>query len=479
MRRRPVPVLVGVLLAAAALAGGPAVSGAAPASGAARADSLIALARTAGREGKPRQAIARYLEAQHVAPGRRDEIQAALAFQYAWAGDLDRATRSFDAALRSRPGDYDLRMGRLLVVNWKGRHLTAWRGYADLAMDFPERAAPLVGLATAQNWAGRRDLARISLDWSHKLDPDNADAAALGASIHRSLRPDAGIFYDWSEDSDHYQVNGVWAETGWSPHPQVRLTPFVNRLGIRRPQAPAVDETWLGLTVATRPATRLGFRGRISVLADRSDGASYTPVTGSAALDWTLSDAAQVGGSFERFAVVSFRTFPDKITGTVTGAWAELHPDWLTRVRLDADLARYAPVAGFEANHRRQVRMAISRQVWAPVRLRLGTSGRILDFEKVQDNGIWTPGNFWVAAALAEWDWRPDDGWSVNGGAEVGPAQESGGDVTFFASWHVGCRRSLGRGLGLEILAGHSEGNVESWTGYDRSYAHAGIRARF
>lgn len=477
-RRLPLPAFLPALafLLAPALA---APASGAPGSGSARADSLIALAQRAGREGKPRLAITRYREAERAAPGRRDEIQGALAFQYAWAGDLERAGTAFDAALAADPGNYDLRMGRLLVTNWKGHHLAAWKGYAGLVMEYPERAGPLVGLAAAQNWAGRPDLARHSLAWSRKLDPRNADAARLESSIRNALRPDAGVFYDWSEDSDDYQVNGVWAEAGFSPHPQVRLVPFVNRLGIRQPLAPDVNETWLGLTVAARPATRLGFRGRLSVLADRTGGATYAPLTASTTLDWTLGDRARVSGSFERFAVVSFRTFPEKITGEVYGAAVQLRPDWLTRVDLAADMARYAPVAGFETNHRRQFRIAASRQVWAPIRLRLGASGRLLDFQKVQDNGIWTPNDFWVAAGLVEWNWGPRDGRSVSGGAEIGPAREAGGDVTFFASWHLAYSQSLGRGLGLEMSAGHSEGNVESWTGYDRSYAHAGFRIRF
>jgi hypothetical protein len=212
-------------------------------------------------------------------------------------------------------------------------------------------------------------------------------------------------------------------------------------------------------------------------LTDPEDGSDHRPVTGTLSADWTAGDRGRFGAAFSRFAVVSFRTFPDKITGESYGAFFEGRPDWLTRIRLNADYARYASVGTFDRNHRWNVSVFASRQVWAPIRLRAGASGRYLDFERYQDNGIWTPDEFRALAGTLEWDWGSRGAWSLNGGAELGPARESGAETAVFAAWHLGLFRAVGPLL-FDLSVGHSEGNVETWTGYDRTWVHAGVRRR-
>lgn len=439
---------------------------------------LIAEAREAANRGQHAEAISKYEAAMLLAPERSDEISAALAFQHAWAGNLGDASQEFRRARAADPADYDLRMGELLVTNWMGRHLAAWDGYAALAREFPTRPAPRVGLAAAQNWAGRRDLALATLAEARDIDSGYRETANLEQAIRRQLRPEGGVYYDWSEDSDDYQINGLWVEGGLSPHPQWRVSPFYNLLGIRQPNAPDIDENWVGLTVAARPATRIGFWGRVSWLTDKPDAAEYTPVTASLSTDVTLSDQVTVGANYERFAVVSFQTFPEKITGHVVGTFLEVRPDWRTRIRISGDYGVYDSVLTIGDNHRWNLHARGDRQVYNPWRLRAGLSGRYLDFDEVQDNGIWTPDYFWAAAALLSWDIGERDRWSVNGAVELGPAAEAGGDPTLFAVWRVGAYRVI-NGLVLEGYVGHSEGNVETGTGYDRTFAHAGIRRRF
>jgi hypothetical protein len=285
-------------------------------------------------------------------------------------------------------------------------------------------------------------------------------------------------FYDWSEDSDDYQVNGAWFEAGFSPQAQVRIIPFLNPIGIRRPGAAAIDEIWVGTTVLARPATRLGLWGRAAVLTEREAGADFAPWTGSLNLDWTASDRLRFGAGAERFAVVSYLTLPDKITGESFGGFIEARPDWRSRLRLSLDHAVYHKVAAFDTNHRWQLTGAVSREVWAPARLRLGLSGRYLDFEESVDNGIWTPDQWWAGAGLVEWEYGDRDRGAVFGALELGPAQETGGDVTLFASYRLGLRFLLGT-VSVEASGGHSEGNVDTGTGYDRTFAHLGLRRRF
>jgi hypothetical protein len=201
-------------------------------------------------------------------------------------------------------------------------------------------------------------------------------------------------------------------------------------------------------------------------------------VTGDGSAAWRLSDRADAGVSAARFAVVSYRTWPEKITGEAGGGFLEVRPSWRSAVRLDADRARYAPVAGFAANHRWNARLTASREVWAPARLRVGLSGRYLDFQRDQDDGTWTPRRFRAGAATAGWSYGPRDRWSLGGSAELGAAREGTGGTTLYAAWRLGAWRSLGP-VAIELTAGHSEGNVETGNGYDRSYAHLGVRRRF
>jgi tetratricopeptide (TPR) repeat protein len=440
-------------------------------------DSLLALGREAAAAGRTGDAIRAY-EAAERSPARRSRARAALAYQYAWAGRLGAARSAFSDALREHPADYDLRMGALLVRNWMGNHLAASRGYTALAAEFPGRPGPRVGRAKAFQYLGRRDLALAETRAALTLNPGDRDARDLAADLRRGLRPTAGAYYDGSEDSDHYRVNGGWFEATLHPHPQLSVAPFLNRIGIRRAGTDPIDETWVGLTAAGRPATRLGARARLAVLTDRPSGATYVPVTGDAGLGWRLSDRAELGLSASRFAVVSYRTWPEKITGETWGGYVAIRPQWRTTVRLDGDRALYAPVRGFAANHRWNLRLAASREVWAPARLHLGATGRYLDFEHDQDNGTWTPRRFRAGAATAAWSYGPRDRWSIGGSAELGAAREGTGRTTLYAAWRIVAWRVMGP-LAVEITAGHSEGNVETGNGYDRSYAHLGVRRRF
>jgi hypothetical protein len=442
------------------------------------ADSLIESALVAERLGRNQEAIEDYKQAIDAAPERSTEIRGALAFQYIWSGELGKANREFQTVRQSDPDDYELWMGQNLVINWMGDHLKAWEAYGRVAGAFPDRGEPWVGIAAAQNWAGRKDLALESLDRARNKDPENRESYRLESSIRTVLRPRAGAFYDWNEDSDDYQVNSLWVEAEVWAHPQLQLVPFYNLVGIRRPAAPDIDESWVGLTAVTRPLTRLGLWGRVSVLIDPGENSDYAPLTARMAGDVTASDRVRFGAGYERMAVVSYRTLPDKITGDVVSVFVETRPDWLSRVRLEGDHARYVGVAGFEENQRWNLVASASRQVWDPARARLGIMGRYLDFEKVQDNGIWTPDEFWVVAGSLEWNWGTRDVWSVNGGVDMGPSRESGGETTLFASWRAGFYYALGSYL-VDFNVGHTEGNVETWTGYDRTYMHFGLRKRF
>ena len=487
LRRRGAGLLLrGVipLLLATGLAGGlaPAARAGSPLPRTADVDSLLTWAREAGRAGRHRDAALAYERAGQLDPYRHGDIQSSLAYQLTWAGDLNRALHEFRRALALHPDDYELRMGELLVTNWMGDHLIAARGYAEMVRAHPDRVEPRVGQAAAQNWAGRRDRALASVREALALDPAHGDATTMQAGLRRGLRPVGGVFADWSEDSDDYQVNSLWVEAAVSPHPQLRLVPFANRLGIRRPASPDIDETWVGMSAAWRPATRLGLWTRVTALADPAEGADEHPVTGAVTLEWTFTDRLQAGVFGDRFAAVSTRAFPRKITGESGGVFVQMRPDWLSRVRVSADGARYDEIVTgtdrWPVNHRWNLSVTASRQVWAPARLRVGVLGRYLDFTRDLDNGVWTPDRFGAGAATVEWDWGARDLWSANGAAELGAAREAGASTSAYLAYRVGVFRALGPYL-VDLTFGHSEGNVETGTGYDRSYAHLGLRRRF
>jgi hypothetical protein len=359
-----------------------------------------------------------------------------------------------------------------------GHHREAAEGYERLARQHPQDPRPLIGLATAQQWMGRNDLALETLEPVRAMDPGNADARGMEASIRGGLRPVAALYYDWSEDSDDYQVNSLWVEESFSVHPQVRLTPYVNVVGFRRPGSPAIDETWLGLIGWTSPATQVAFRGRVGWLLDQPGAAGYTPVTYELGAEVTADDRFRAGLFTTRFLSVSYAVLPEKITGHTGGGWVEGYPDYLTRVRFAADVGLYDDVAGFEENRHTNLWLTGSREVWAPARLRVGALARYLDFRITQNIGIWNPDSYWAAAGSVEWDYGARGSWSVNGAVEMGPGQEKGGDVSLYLAWRLGASKALGR-WDLEASLGHSEGNVGTWTGYDRTWAHAGVRHRF
>jgi hypothetical protein len=149
-----------------------------------------------------------------------------------------------------------------------------------------------------------------------------------------------------------------------------------------------------------------------------------------------------------------------------------MFPDPPTRVRVVMDWGRYS-----DENSRRNAWFTASREVWDRARVRLGVTARYLDFDEWLPNGIWTPVEFRAGGLTLEADYGVRDAWSLNGGVELGSAKEGDADGALYAAYRVGAFRALGRWL-IDAAVGRSVGNVESGTGYERTYAHAGLRIR-
>jgi len=440
-------------------------------------DSLIVAGHEAGRADRHSDAIDAYESVIRLAPDRRADVSARLAFQYAWANRLQKSKREFAFARTHAPDDVDLQLGELLVTNWMGRHLEAWRGYNDLSRREPDDPAPLMGLATAQNWLGRPDLSLRTVQRVYEIEPDHRDARNLESSIRTGLRPVAGLFVDVSEDSDDYAVTSVVTEVAYSPHPLVRVVPSINRLAITRPgsdRARSLDvvETWLAVTATARPVTRLGLWGRFALITNPEDGSDYGPLTSNVSAEWMVADPIRVAAFYDRFAVFSDVSLPDKITGEIAGLSLNVFPDPPTRVRVVMDWGKYS-----DENSRRNAWLTASREVWDRARVRLGVAARYLDFDRWLPNGIWTPVDFRAGGVTLEADYGVRDVWSLNGSVELGSAKEDVAEGAMYATYRLGFFRSLGRWL-LDASVGHSEGNVETGTGYERTYAHAGLRIR-
>jgi len=438
----------------------------------AEVDSLVARAHTLAGESRHAEAAAAFEAALAEAPNRVDDLSGPLAFQYAWAGQLDDAYHEFHRAVALHPEDHDLRLGQLLVLNWMGMHLAAWDGYDALYRTDVTDPRPVVGLAAAQNWAGRRDLSLKTLDAAQALDPGNKDAANLVDAIRDALRPSGGMYHDYSEDSDGYRVNGLWVEGVFSTGPQWTLVPFVNEQWIREAGFPSIDDTWLGAKVVGRPATRVGIRGRLSLLTDRPGGATFSPWTGNAAVEYTLTDRWHLNAYAERFAAITYLEYPQRITGHVLGAGAVWRPDWLTEVSAALDHAGYS-----DDNARWNLAASGMREIYPPFRVHVGGNFRYLNFDRWLDNGLWTPDWFWALAAAGNAEMGPRDKWTVGAGLELGPSREAGGDLVLYDGYWVGATWTTGR-WSVEGKLGHSEGNTVG-PGYDRSYTHLGVRYRF
>ena len=439
----------------------------------AQEDAILLAAAVASGESRHHDAILLYEQVIRANPERLWDASAPLAFQYAWAGRLTEARREFHRARVLHPEDFEVLLGEILVLNWMGRHLTSWQGYEKLHRWQADRVEPLIGLAAAQNWSGNRERSLESLAAARVMDPGNRDAAAMESAIREGLTPKGGAYHDFSRDSDGFQVSSLWFEGTWHPRTPWTLTPYLNLLAISQDGEPDIDEAWLGTRFAGRAADRTTFGGRIVVLTNRPEGADYFPVIGDARVVHRLSDLVHVTGYAERFALTSYAVFPDKITGFLAGASAEIYPDWLTRVRVSADRAGYS-----DDNGRWDLWARADRLVWAPARVRVGMLTRYLDFDQWRDNGIWTPDSYWAVAGLASFEAGQRDHWGVTGSLELGPAHESSHPTTMYVSFRLGAYKHMGR-FTLEFDAGHSEGDLQTWRGFDRTTTHLGARYRF
>jgi len=439
----------------------------------AETDSLLAAARSATGENRFERAVVIYEGIVRGAPSRLPDVSPPLAYAYVRMGRLEDARREFRRASVLHPGDFDLRLGELSVLNWMGRHLEAWEGFEHLRRINVTDPAPVLGLAAAQNWSGRRDLSRRSLAVVRGLDPGNADAGHLAARIDRSLETRGEARLELTDDGHGFRTTTRNGAVSVAPHPQFRLSPFYAETEYRSGDDPPLRETRAGAGWSAQPWTRARLSGSAALRLEASDDTAAEALTGTIAVEVVLDDRIRAGLETRRFSRPAPGQSPRRVEGSAHAVSLSLLPDHRSRVVFDAGRALYeggGRRTGFAARG--------SREIHRRSGMEAGFLARLAEFDPGNLPGLWSPDRFWAAAATLEFAAGREDEASIAAGGAVGPSGETEeGSGTYLVYW-VRATRAWGPFL-LEARYGRDERDPDRDTGYARTGGTFGASMRF
>ncbi len=377
------------------------------------------------------------------------------------AGRHGEALRLYDALIALHPDMADdVAADRAQVLNWSGRHREAARIYRAVLADDATNADAAEGLAFAEYWAGRNDLARQALGGIS--DHSDAEIEALRRMLDEERRPSVLMNYNSSHDSDDLDVR-TW------------------EVAYRHP-------------VAMRDALFLTFR------ADRVEDAlaGYDLKRGGIGHERVWSYTWQT----HAYASVVLHGVP--IHPVLLDGWVTYRPSdnlrfdlglareqVLTRQSLDLGITYWSPALSAEwqmtprwiarAAHRENF-YSDDNRTWLTngslryrvlamreLKLDLGADGSHLASENDLANGYYDPASYVEFGGGSELTWEPKPRWQLELAGRLGSQKEADG----LAEMYYGANGRLevplsGRFL-LGLEAGTSDSNLSSASGYRRT----------
>ena len=139
-------------------------------------------------------------------------------YQSRWSDSL----KAYDAALKARPKEPEASRDRAQALLWSGDAAAAQPILAGLHAENPTDTAVLISLASSENALARPDRALNLLDEAQRLEPTNADAAALRKQIRAALRPELRLGWSYLRDTEALNIWAYRVDFSFNLHPRLR-----------------------------------------------------------------------------------------------------------------------------------------------------------------------------------------------------------------------------------------------------------------
>lgn len=351
------------------------------------ADLLIEVARVHGFADHNAEAARLYRRVLAVAPHRRGDVLAPLAWQSLWAGepeaaaamfeeltatvalradaldglgqarqalgDFDGALAAYRAALAERPGDVRLQRRHALALLWLDRHQEAVAALEAMLARDPTDRDTAWALSNARNFSGwhrqaLRDFARFGPPRSFGERFDVARAQAWAGYPERAwpllqdaTEAEAVWWRDWrlrreltsyaygeasfATDRDRLDTTALTAGAGWR-RSSVEVIDFAVRRQWQRDPDASANGTFLQGLYRTR--LRDDDAGTVwgTVLARVHDFSSWSPLSGLARALWVPDDGLRASGEVGREIVETPKAIAHRVYADFAAASIEKMP---------------------------------------------------------------------------------------------------------------------------------------------------------
>ncbi len=377
------------------------------------------------------------------------------------AGRNGEAVRLYDALIAAHPEMADdVAVDYAQALNWSGRHREAAQMYRDVLADSASNVDAARGLAFAEYWAGRNDLARQAL--AGVPDRTDPEVEGLRQELEEERRPSFFARYGGSHDSDdldlrtwdfllrqpvgerdalflafrndrvvdpegRYDVKrvGVGHERVWSTTWQTHAYANVVIHGI--PQHPVLLDGWL----TYRPSDALRFDlglAREQVLTRESLDLGITYWSPAMSVEWRATQRWTARAAHRQ------------------NFYSDDNRTWLTNGSL-----RYRALA------RRHLRLDV------------GADASHLASENDLANGYYDPEGYTEFGGTGELTWEPRPRWELAIAARAGSQRESDSPAESYYGLSGRLEVPVSRRFSLGLDAGTSDSNLSSASGYSRT----------
>ena len=379
------------------------------------------------------------------------------------AGDHAEAVRLYDALVAAHPGRADdVALDRAEALNGGGRHREAARLYR-VAWDEDDPARNLEaarGLAFAEFWGGRNDLARQSL--RNVAPGDDAELEVLRQRLDEERRPSLIVRYGSSHDSDDLDVR-TGEFTYREPVGERDAFDFTFRLDRVEDNAGAYDlkrMMWGHERVWSHAWQTHAYAGVVV------EGAPNQPFLFDTWVTCRPLDALRFDLGLAREQVLTRDALDLEITYFTPAASVEWQMTRRWRTRLAHRQNLYS-----DDNRTWLTQGALLYRLLARRSLRLdaGADASHLASELDLANGYYDPASYVEAGGVSELTWEPRARWEIGVAGRLGRQKESGSAAENY--YGVGGRAEipLARRLRLGLEAGSSNSSLSSASGYRRT----------
>ena len=391
----------------------------------------------------------------------------------AWMGRSRESQAAYRAVLARDPHNAGAELGLARAENDAGRHRHALARLAPLAAQPDADTDVLRTMAWAHYWSGNAPAAQLSVEALLAHAPDDADAMALRHRIDRELSPGLTLGYGRADDSDALRVGSTTMELAWPVLARNVITAGWQRsnvrdaFGTRDPlRVGGGLRTWWNPEWTTTAST---------YWVDMGDGGG-TNGTGELGITWRPEDRLRFDVGVSRDLVetrrsldlgISSQTWVGGIDWRVT-PHATLHADVRNRFFSDGNHAQMETFAG-------------EARAYADKRLRIVARARVqqLRTRRDLDHGYYDPAQYleWGPGVSAEWEpWRSV---TASGTLWGGWQREKNAESTPYANGAVRVEWTIERFATFAIEGGRSNSNLESQTGYQQNRWAASITRGF